>query len=100
MGVKHGTGKVRFRAPVPVASRVGGGGELELVSKPHVHLKWGLEEVLGQPLVKAEELEGGVQTTIRVTVEIEGKARPACIVDTISRFFFSEFPCRNAGRDR
>ena len=65
MGVNYGTDKVRFPAPVPVGSRVRGGGEL----------------------VKVEEVKGGVQTTIRVSVEIEGKDRPACVVDTISRFF-------------
>jgi hypothetical protein len=30
----------------------------------------------------------GVQATIRVTVEIEGEQRPACVVDTISRYYF------------
>jgi hypothetical protein len=29
---------------------------------------------------------GAVQATVRVTVEIEGQERPACVVDTISRF--------------
>ena len=65
MGVNYGTDKVRFPAPVPVGSKIRGSGEL----------------------VKVEEIKGGVQTTIRVTVEIEGKDRPACVVDTISRFF-------------
>ena len=65
MGVNYGTDKVRFPAPVPVGSKVRAGGEL----------------------VKVEEVKGGIQTTIRVSVEIEGKDRPACVVDTISRFF-------------
>jgi acyl dehydratase len=65
MGVNYGTDKVRFPAPVPVGSRVRGSGEL----------------------VNVEEVKGGaVQATIRVTVEIEGKDRPGCVVDTISRF--------------
>ncbi len=68
MGVNYGCDKVRFPAPVPVGSRLRGRGEL----------------------VKAEPIDGGVQATIRVTVEIEGKDRPACVVDTISRFFFNE----------
>jgi acyl dehydratase len=65
MGVNYGTDKVRFPAPVPVGSRVRGSGEL----------------------INVEEVKGGaVQATIRVTVEIEGKDRPGCVVDTISRF--------------
>ncbi len=65
MGVNYGADKVRFPAPVPVGSRIRAGGEL----------------------VAAEEVKGGVQATIRVTVEIEGKDRPGCVVDTISRFY-------------
>jgi len=65
MGVNYGCGKVRFPAPVPVGSRVRGTGEL----------------------VEVEDVKGGVQATIRVTVEIEGSDRPACVVDTISRYF-------------
>jgi acyl dehydratase len=38
-------------------------------------------------LVAAEEVKGGaVQATVRVTVEVEGSERPACVADTISRF--------------
>lgn len=65
MGVNYGCGKVRFPAPVPVGSRVRGVGEL----------------------VEVEEVKGGIQATIRITVEIEGNDRPACVVDTISRYF-------------
>ena len=32
--------------------------------------------------------EAGVQVTIRVTIEIEGGGKPACVVDTVSRLFF------------
>ena len=65
MGVNYGCDKVRFPAPVPVGSRVRGVGQL----------------------VAAEEVKNGaVQATVRVTVEIEGSERPACVVDTISRF--------------
>ncbi|MEE2653042.1 MAG: dehydratase, partial [Pseudomonadota bacterium] len=65
MGVNYGCNKVRFPAPVPVGSRVRGVGEL----------------------LSAEELKGGVQSVVRVTIEIEGGDRPACVVDTISRYF-------------
>lgn len=65
MGVNYGCEKVRFPAPVPVGSRVRGRGEV----------------------VSAEEVKGGVQVVVRVAVEIEGSERPACVVDTISRFY-------------
>lgn len=66
MGVNYGCDKVRFPSPVKVGSRVRGAGEV----------------------VAAEEVKGGaVQVTVRVSVEIEGSERPACVVETISRFF-------------
>jgi len=34
-----------------------------------------------------EEVKGGLQLVVRVSVEIEGTDRPACVVDTISRFY-------------
>lgn len=65
MGVNYGSNKLRFPAPVPVGSRIRGSAEL----------------------VEAEEVKGGaVQAVIRVTVEVEGSERPACVVDTISRY--------------
>ncbi|TJY58873.1 MaoC family dehydratase [Sinimarinibacterium sp. CAU 1509] len=67
MGVNYGCEKVRFPAPVPVGSRIRGRGDL----------------------IAAERTkDGGVQATIRVTVEIDGGAKPACIADTISRYYF------------
>jgi acyl dehydratase len=65
MGVNYGCEKVRFPAPVPVGSRVRGGGEV----------------------ISAEEVKGGVQVVVRMTIEIEGSERPACVIDTVSRFF-------------
>jgi acyl dehydratase len=69
MGVNYGADKVRFPAAVPVGSRVRGSAEL----------------------IKVEEVKGGgVQATIRVTVEIEGSERPGCVIDTISRYYPEE----------
>ncbi|MEH6567995.1 MAG: MaoC family dehydratase [Halioglobus sp.] len=65
MGVNYGCEKVRFPAPVPVGSRVRGGGEV----------------------VGVEEVKGGVQIVVRMTIEIEGSDRPGCVIDTISRFY-------------
>jgi len=65
MGVNVGVEKVRFPNPVRVGSRIRGRGEI----------------------VSAEEVGGGIQVVIRVTIEIEGVEKPACVVDTVSRFF-------------
>ena len=65
MGVNYGCEKVRFPSPVIVGSRIRGAGEV----------------------VSVEEVKGSLQIVVRVTVEIEGADRPACVVDTISRFY-------------
>ena len=64
MGVNYGCEKVRFPAAVPVGSRIRGGGEI----------------------ISAEEVKGSVQVVVRMIIEIEGGDRPACVLDTISRF--------------
>ncbi|PLW82984.1 dehydratase [Kineobactrum sediminis] len=65
MGVNYGCDKVRFPAPVPVGSRVRGAGEI----------------------ISAEEVKGGVQVVVRITIEVENSDRPGCVIDTISRFY-------------
>ena len=65
MGVNYGCNKVRFPAPLPVDSRIRGSGEI----------------------ISAEEVKGGVQVVVRISIEIEELARPACVVDTVSRFY-------------
>lgn len=65
-GVNVGIDKLRFLNPVVVGSRIRGTGEI----------------------VSVEEVKGNaIQSVVRVTVEIEGKDKPACVVDTISRYF-------------
>jgi acyl dehydratase len=77
MGVNYGTNKVRFPAPVPVGSRIRAGGEIAAV----------------------DEVPGGVQVVIRVTVEVESSdtkpeaeqapdhsPKPACVAETVSRW--------------
>jgi acyl dehydratase len=67
MGVNYGCDKVRFPAPVRAGARIRGHGLV----------------------VAAEAVKGGgVQVTVRVTVEIEGSDKPGCVVDTISRLYF------------
>jgi acyl dehydratase len=64
-GINIGADGLRFLSPVPAGSRIRGKGEI----------------------VKVEEVKAGaIQSTVRVTVEIEGGSKPACIVDTISRY--------------
>jgi acyl dehydratase len=66
MGVNYGCNKVRFPAPVPVGSKIRATGEIASV----------------------DEIQGGAQVVVRVTIEIEGGAKPACVVDSVSRFVF------------
>jgi acyl dehydratase len=65
MGVNVGADRLRFLTPVKVGSRIRGRGEI----------------------LAAEKIRDAVQSTVRVTIEIEGIDKPACIVDTISRYF-------------
>jgi acyl dehydratase len=64
-GVNVGADRLRFLNPVRVGARIRASGEI----------------------VSVEEVKGAVQSVVRVTVEIEGEDKPACVVDTISRFY-------------
>ncbi|MEU6037218.1 MaoC family dehydratase [Actinomadura sp. NPDC047616] len=64
MGVNVGLNKVRFPAPVKVGSRVRGGAEL----------------------VDLKNSPAGKLSTVRVTVEVEGEKRPACVAETLSLY--------------
>ncbi len=64
MGVNYGCGKVRFPAPVPVGSRIRASATLAAV----------------------DDVPGGVQTTMVITVEVEGGAKPACVIESLSRY--------------
>lgn len=63
--VNVGADRLRFLAPVRVGARIRGVGEI----------------------ISIEEIKGAIQSVVRVTVEIEGSEKPACVVDTISRYF-------------
>jgi acyl dehydratase len=63
MGVNYGLNRVRFTSPVPVGSKVRGNVEL----------------------VDVTDIEGGVQMTTKVTVEIEGSERPALVAEWLTR---------------
>lgn len=63
--VNVGADRLRFLNPVRVGARIRATGEI----------------------VGVEEIKGAVQSVVRVTVAIEGEEKPACVVDTISRYF-------------
>ena len=62
MGINYGSDKVRFPSVVPVGSRLRGGVEI-LSLKP---------------------ASMGVQLATRVTVEVEGSDKPACVAETLA----------------
>ena len=64
MGINYGIEKARFITPVVVPGRVRARGEL----------------------VAATPVAGGVQATVRVTIEVDGADKPAAVVDTVSRY--------------
>jgi acyl dehydratase len=65
MGVNYGLNKVRFAAPVPVGSKV----------RASVTLK------------SVEEIAGGLQNILAVTVEREGGDKPVCIAEWVVRYY-------------
>ncbi|HEY3832871.1 MAG TPA: MaoC family dehydratase [Acidimicrobiia bacterium] len=64
MGINYGVNKARFIAPVKVGARIRAQGEV----------------------VEVTEVAGGVQAVVRITVEIDGEAKPAAVIDTVSRY--------------
>jgi acyl dehydratase len=64
-GVNVGSDRTRFLSPVPVDSRIRARGDM----------------------VSVEEIKGAIQSIMRITIEIEGETKPACIVETISRYY-------------
>lgn len=64
MGINYGVNKIRFPHPVPVDSRIRAHGTI----------------------IEVSEISGGVQAIVQLTIEIDGVEKPACIVESISRF--------------
>ncbi|WP_251092731.1 MaoC family dehydratase [Streptomyces sp. Caat 7-52] len=65
MGVNYGTNKVRFPSPVPVGSRLRATAKISGV----------------------EDVTGGVQVAVVFTVEREGGDKPACVAESVSRYY-------------
>jgi acyl dehydratase len=64
MAINYGYNKVRFITPVKVGARVRARARIDDVAK----------------------LDGAVQATVTVTVEIDGVAKPAAVAESIVRF--------------
>ena len=62
--LNYGLNRVRFTAPVPSATRIRGRFRIEGV----------------------EEVSGGEQLTVAVTIEREGEEKPACVAEALFRF--------------
>ena len=65
VGINYGLDRMRFPAPVPVGSRIRVHGEVLAV----------------------DEVAGGYQIAPRVTFDIEGGAKPACVADMVLRYY-------------
>jgi acyl dehydratase len=64
MAINYGYNKIRFITPVRVGSKIRVCAEI----------------------AKVDQLEGAVQATVFVTVEIEGSDKPAVVAESIARF--------------
>jgi acyl dehydratase len=64
--VNYGLNKVRFPAPVPAGARIR----------------------LGATIAEVRPVQGdGVQVTLDGTIEIDGSAKPACVLESVLRFY-------------
>jgi acyl dehydratase len=64
MGINYGVDKVRFPSPVPVGSKLRARGEI----------------------IDVTPIDGGFQVKTKLTLETEGGAKPACVVEALSRY--------------
>ena len=65
MAINYGLNRVRFPAPVKAGERVRAAVKNQTV----------------------EDVEGGIQVVNQVTIEVEGGRKPACVAETVSRFY-------------
>ena len=64
-GVNYGANKVRFPSPVPV------GAELRM----------------GVTVAAVEDVEGGVQVTYDLVLEVRDAPKPACVAQVVYRYY-------------
>ena len=65
VGVNYGLDRVRFPAPLPVGREWRGGVEL----------------------IAVDDVPGGLQAKLRVTIEVKGSEKPAMVADCLIRLF-------------
>jgi acyl dehydratase len=65
MGLNYGINRLRFPAPVPVASKLR----------------------LGARLAAVEDITGGAQATLELTFEVEGQDKPGCVAEVVYRYY-------------
>ncbi len=66
MAVNYGLNKVRFTSPVPVNKRI--------------RARFALQEL--------KDIASGVQLISKVTIELEGSERPACVAESVRNCYF------------
>ena len=65
MGVNYGCNKVRFPSPVMVGSKLR----------------------VGAAVAEVEDVTGGVQVVLDLTLECEGAAKPSCVAQVVYRYY-------------
>lgn len=65
MGVNYGTNKVRFPSPVPV----------------------GADIRLGAAVADVEDVPGGIQVALDVTIEVKDAPKPSCVAQVVFRYY-------------
>ena len=65
MGINYGCNKVRFPSPVLVGSRLR----------------------IGAAVAEVEDVAGGVQVVLDLTLEIDGGTKPACVAQVVYRYY-------------
>ncbi|HVA52570.1 MAG TPA: MaoC family dehydratase [Acidimicrobiales bacterium] len=65
MGVNYGSNKVRFTSPVPVGSEIRAGATL----------------------VSVDDVAGGVQVALDVTVDVKDAPKPSCVAQVVFRYY-------------
>jgi acyl dehydratase len=65
MGVNYGCNKVRFPSPVPVGANLR----------------------LSAAVAGVEEVTGGVQVVLDLTLETEGSTKPSCVAQVVYRYY-------------
>jgi acyl dehydratase len=65
MGVNYGCNKVRFPSPVMVGSNLR----------------------VGVAVAEVEDVTGGVQVVLDLTLETEGSTKPSCVAQVVYRYY-------------